>query len=130
MEPSLASEFPLDNPLIGSGSAWVCASPRGRALPTRRAMVLITPYLLMPEGAVPPPGCLPAPVASVAPVAAAVPVPAPALVEMKPEPKKAGSDAFEGFVQALSQSLLASGQTRAAAALPALLGDGRLQCEL
>jgi hypothetical protein len=120
MEPSLASEFPLDNPLIGSGSAWVPASPRGRALPTRRAMVLITPYLLMPEGAVPPPGCVPAPVETAA----------AALVDVTPKAESVASDAFDGFVQALAQSLLASGQTRAAAALPALLGDGRLHCEL
>ncbi len=125
METPLATEFPGDNPLLGAGSAWVCTSPRGRALPTRRRMILVTPILLMPEGAVPPPYSLP------------VSEPASANLKPKAEPAPtpvadsplAPSDSFQIFLGALAQSLLGSGQTRAAAVLPALFAEGDLQSD-
>jgi len=134
MENPLATEFPADNPLLGSGSAWVCSSLRGRALPTRRRLILVTPILLMPEGAVPPPHSLPAPVvAKAAPapavVAARAPEP-PAEVAVAPAPPPDAAvapDPFESFVAALGQALLAGGQTRAAAVLPGLLQAGSLR---
>ena len=139
METSLATEFPADNPLLGAGAAWVCATPRGRALPTRRRMILVTPILLMPEGAVPPPHSVPAPVlakvtvAEPTPVAAPKPVPAKLVAPAVPAAAVV-QDTFQTFVSALAQSLLASGQARAAGVVPALfetgsVPDGELSAE-
>ncbi len=123
MEASLANEFPHDNPKLGSGTAWVCTSPRGRALPLRRTFVRVLPCLLMPEGAVPPPGVVPAEVAATP----AHVVEAPPLVTAAPQPPApAETDPFATFVRALVESSLAAGATRAAAVIASLLDEGRL----
>ncbi len=136
MDTSLASEFPHDNPKLGSGAAWVCTSPRGRALALRRTLVRVTPCLVMPEGAALPPGVVLAPapeppavaepsVPVLAPPAVAV-VPLPSLTALAEPAKAQEVDAFAAFVRALVDSSLASGATRAAAVIASLLEEGNL----
>ncbi|HEV8245438.1 MAG TPA: hypothetical protein VGP93_06710 [Polyangiaceae bacterium] len=115
MEPSFASEFPNDNPELGSGADWVCTSPLSHACPVKRPLIYVTPCLIMPEGSVPPPG-----VVGLRPACAATAV--------SPEPATE-SDGFDAFVAALVEISLAAGATRSAALLPALLEEGRVRLE-
>ncbi len=90
------------------------ASSTARAKPLRRRLVAVTPYLLVPEGAVPPPGiALPA---------------APRAVSPSPRPEvPREADPCDHFVQALVGAAQALGATRAAAALPALIHEKRFE---
>jgi hypothetical protein len=101
MEPALDLSPELSTP-----------SAQSRAKPLRRRLVAVTPYLLVPEGAVPPPGiALPAAPRAVAPT----------------EPVRREADPCDHLVQALVGAAQALGSTRAAAALPALIHEGRLE---
>jgi hypothetical protein len=80
-----------------------------RAKPLRRRLVAVTPYLLVPEGAVPPPG---------------IAAPSPRVASLE-EPRRE-SDPCDHFVQALVGAAQALGATRAAALVPVLVHEGRL----
>jgi hypothetical protein len=88
-------------------------SSSARAKPLRRRLVAVTPYLLVPEGAVPPPGI-------------AVPAPRAASPAPRHEVQKE-ADPCDHFVQALVGAAQALGATRAAAALPGLIQEGRFE---
>jgi hypothetical protein len=89
-------------------------SSTARAKPLRPRLVAVTPYLLVPEGAVPPPGIA----FSDAPRAAS---PSPRQ-EVRQE-----ADPCDHFVQALVGAAQALGATRAAAVLPVLIHEGRFE---
>jgi hypothetical protein len=88
------------------------ASAQSRAKPLRRRLVAVTPYLLVPEGAVPPPGiALPSP---------------PRAVPSRQETRRE-ADPCDHLVQALVGAAQALGATRAAAALPGLIHERRFE---
>ena len=137
-----ASEFPNDNPELHDGLVWVLPAPVGRALPTLRLRPLAgtLPRVLGPswedrgeqpqaDGSVPEA----APVPAVPALAEVVALPDEVLeVHQEPaaelvEPGLSAPDSpFVKFVAAVVAVAVGRGATRAAAALAALLEQGRV----
>lgn len=115
-----AAEFPNDNPELHDGLVWVCPRPLARAMPTLR--------LREPEGALPnvlmPAWCaIPSPRVEDSDEGGEGPNRA---VEDTPVAPALVNGPFEAFVATLTQVALRRSSTRAAAALQALLEQGRL----
>lgn len=134
--PTRASEFPNDNPRVSDGAVWVCPEVRGRARPWRRPAFdfSVDPRLLTVQDAALAFACAPREPESESRTGfEQVP---PEIVWLEPEPmlleselavsvlpEPPASDPFSEFMAAMADVLSSRAATRAAACLPALLGE-------
>lgn len=115
-----ASEFPNDNPELHDGLVWACPRPLARAMPTLR---LREPQGALPNVLMPAWDTVPSPRIEAPEERADEPS---GLADDSPVPPAVVNGPFEVFVGKLSQVALRRSSPRTAAALQALLEQGRL----
>lgn len=126
-----SAEFPNDNPLLHEGAVWICTTVRGAPRAILRARASLPPAEPEPSTPEIKPAIEPeaAPVAAEPAPVAAEPAPVLELVSVPPEPELAPPDAFSDLIRAVADVVLEAGATRAAAAVPDLLGRQELRDE-
>jgi hypothetical protein len=131
-EPALCAEFPCDNPELHQGATWVCLTPTAASRPVvrpraRERTVEPTPspprFSKGPVLAPPRPARSPGP-EELRPRPGTGAAPSPPVPSPPPAPSH--ENAFDAFVAALVEVALARGNTRAAAIIPTLLTEGRV----
>lgn len=118
MEPTLAAEFPNDNPALHRGVTWTCALPCGPATADRSAILVVTPLANAPD---------PEPTAPPEPSENPPPDESGAFLVVGASSAPPGpADPFTSLVCTLADVAIGEGAAHVAALLPRLLLDGRI----